>query len=451
MAIYQGPRRNDILSNGFGTIIDSSLNLYLDPANSACYISGSNSTTLLDLSGKVNNGTMLNGTSISYVTGSGSIAVPGTNVTTNLNIDANPVTLCGWVYATSFPTRGWMMTTDNGAGFDKGIGVNSSAQWYIHNGSAAINVPRYLLPNTWYNVALVYGTTAPTIRLYVNSILAYTGSVGGASVGSGLTIGSQAAGSNLFQGNLAVQSVYKRELTQAEVTQNFNVQATRFGLNLKPLPALKISLDAGDLASYPGSGSVWTDTSGNGYSGSLSSSLASGVLPAYSGAGGGSFYFNGSAVGSGGTAASMIYFRNAIDFGTVYTVDTWINPETTSTSIWISESTADYMLYLNAGTAVANNLSNLVQFTYTSVTNTWQNYVLVRNGGTLRLYINGFLRAAQNTGFGTANLNLSRLGSYFNNQYAVRGYMSTFKVYNGVLDDIQVYNNFQSTRARYGI
>jgi hypothetical protein len=55
---------------------------------------------------------------------------------------------------------------------------------------------------------------------------------------------------------------------------------------------LVLSLDAANRFSYPGSGTTWTDRSGNGNNGTLVSS------PTFSGGNGGSLGFNGSNIGN---------------------------------------------------------------------------------------------------------------------------------------------------------
>lgn len=451
MAIYQGSSRNIILDSGYGTVIDPSLNLYLDPANPASYVQGSNSTILKDISGKGNDGTMLNGTSITYATGSGSITSPATNVVTTLGIDTDPVTISAWAYGTSITTRGSIISTDNGVGSDKGIDVSAS-RWLLHTGTSTV-ATGYLLPGAWYNVVATYGTVAPTLKLYVNSMLMYTGSAG-ASVGGGVTIGSTSVGTANFTGSITVASVYKKELTQAEITQNYNAQAARFGLAI-PLPSLKISLDAGNLASYSGSGTAWNDLSGNGYNGTLSSAGGA-PLPAYINDGGGSFYFDGAA--STTTARASLVAFSGVPLGTVYTVDTWIKPVSGNNSIWFVQNNLNYMLSLSITSgnrrisctfgSATPTFNNIAPYTL----NSWYNFVFVRNADILRLYINGFLAIPQDSGNSPVNtFTLQKIGALSGNTFGVQGYMSTFKVYDGLLNDLQVYNNFQSTRARYGV
>lgn len=67
--------------------------------------------------------------------------------------------------------------------------------------------------------------------------------------------------------DLAIARQYNRELTPDEVLQNYNANKLRF-LNIIT-EGLVLHLDAGDLISYPGTGSTWFDLSGNNYNATL--------------------------------------------------------------------------------------------------------------------------------------------------------------------------------------
>jgi hypothetical protein len=82
---------------------------------------------------------------------------------------------------------------------------------------------------------------------------------------------------------------------------------------------LVLELDAANVKSYPGSGTVWNDLSGNNYSGSLVGS------PTFNSANGGSIVFDGTDdYVSTPTTGSVYSFPN-----TTFTVSTWV--KTTST------------------------------------------------------------------------------------------------------------------------
>jgi hypothetical protein len=71
-------------------------------------------------------------------------------------------------------------------------------------------------------------------------------------------------------------------IIQGVTLRNINVHDSSFNSN-----GALLYLDAGQSASYPGSGTTWTDLSGNGRNGTLTSG------PAYTSADGGSIVFDG--------------------------------------------------------------------------------------------------------------------------------------------------------------
>ena len=66
--------------------------------------------------------------------------------------------------------------------------------------------------------------------------------------------------------------VYNRALSAAEVSQNYNALAPRFAVPQIVTDGLVLNLDAGNSASYPGSGTTWSDLSGNGRTATINGS-----------------------------------------------------------------------------------------------------------------------------------------------------------------------------------
>lgn len=95
--------------------------------------------------------------------------------------------------------------------------------------------------------------------------------------------------------------------------------------------SLLMYLDAGNRASYPGSGSVWTDLSGNGKNGNV---VFSGRLGGeYRSTDGGLLFFNNVGIDSGGP---RVYCGNlgsgSSTFSSGFTVDVWFNVTCTNDS-----------------------------------------------------------------------------------------------------------------------
>jgi hypothetical protein len=74
---------------------------------------------------------------------------------------------------------------------------------------------------------------------------------------------------------------------------------------------LLLNLDAGNTASYPGTGTTWTDLSGNGYNGTLTNG------PTYSSSNGGTIVFDGT--------NDVASFGNILNIGlSSWTMSCWV-------------------------------------------------------------------------------------------------------------------------------
>lgn len=482
MAIYQNAERNKILLNAYGVVIDPSLILCYDAGNPYSFVDPHRGTgvstfteTVYDLSTVANNGTIIhylddittgsNGGVFTFQ-GSGNTQMSTGTPSIIASFNATPLSVSIWVKpldTAGTTTQMDIITNRNstsGTNTARGVYLTTARQIALNIASTVVGTGAYVVPNEWYHITFVHSST--NLRCYVNSILRYT--KGSASGGTGAAVGI-GTNINLLQyflyGQIGLPMIYNKELSQAEITQNYTSQAARFGLTDQTLPPLKLYFDPGSTNSY--TGSIPTkiyDLSGNNYTGSLSASNATTAQrPVYSSAGGGSLFFNGTtaAGGSGSYIGGFVSGSSAIgpiNTGNTYTIDTWIN-NTALNGIWIGTAGATpYQHYINAGDNTNNIGGTSNTFQANMVINTWYNLVTVRDGDAMWCYLNGVLIAttlnSYVTGNGTANLLLTRIGNRSTDFYA-RGYLGAFKIYSGTLTGIQVYNNFQATRARYGI
>lgn len=90
---------------------------------------------------------------------------------------------------------------------------------------------KVLSAGTWYNITFTYNNGSKLKTTYVNGIFdASGGSVGYSGVGSNFTIGRYPWGGTYLYGSLPVIQFYTRELSAAEVSQNFNALRGRYGI-----------------------------------------------------------------------------------------------------------------------------------------------------------------------------------------------------------------------------
>jgi hypothetical protein len=208
--------------------------LCLDAANIKSYTSGQ--TTWLDISGRKNNATLVNGPTFSD-SNSGSIVFDGINdridITANsdfnfgtndmgvecwLKWDGTYITSGGVSMRTIFNLPSSMLSLESG----RGIVLGSVG------GSASGNHPT---ANQWSHI--VATRRSGTIRIYINGVMTVSGSqitAMGSSVDNP-TFGIDSTNTFFWLGNIATFRVYKgRGLFEQEVKQHFESQKGRYGL-----------------------------------------------------------------------------------------------------------------------------------------------------------------------------------------------------------------------------
>ena len=482
MAIYQNAERNKILLNAYGVVIDPSLILCYDAGNpySLPNVKITSNNGVTDLSPASNNGTYYSYESANsgyggiFTAGNGFLDTSFTSAIT-ASFNTNPLSISIWFnqsssYSTDnpLPYVSYIVSNADTASQDRGLILGTNRQLSVAVGTTVTATTASIVPDEWYHATLVYSTT--NVQLYINSILRWSrGSAAAASTGSRVGFGynytlGQVSTTNLL-GYVALPMVYNKVLSQAEINQNYTSQAARFGLTNQTLPPLKLSFDPGNIASYDPNGATPTkiyDLSGNNYTGSLSASNATTALPpVYNSAGGGSLYFTGQALNSAGSGSYIGGFisgssgAGSINIGNVYTIDMWVKSDTISNSMWLTQTGTVYHHYINAGDSQNNtNTSNLFEANMT--VGNWYNLVTIRNGDNMWSYVNGLQIVTATTSYdpgnGTNDFTLFKIGGFqIANGFYPRGYLGVFKIYDGTLTGIQVYNNYQSTRARYGV
>ena len=214
---------------------------------------------------------------------------------------------------------------------------------------------------------------------------------------------------------------------------------------------LVLNLDAGNTASYPGIGTTWTDLSGNGNNGTLVNGVG------YTGSNGGSLVFDG--------VDDYVNLASASSLPVGTTDRTIFSCVRTPTSFL-----EDYLHVIHWGTANTSQSFGLAIFSNGGLnTHPWSgapsqgtvvtgtNYCLAvsyTNLGTLhKFWING---ASQGVGISraisTGNTE-ARIGSRISNSedWGPSGRIYNVMVYNRSLTDVEIQQNFNATRGRFGL
>jgi len=220
---------------------------------------------------------------------------------------------------------------------------------------------------------------------------------------------------------------------------------------------LVLNYDIAQLRSYPTTGILTTDLSGNGNNGTLINGVG------FNSTNGGNLQFDG--------------VNDYVNCGTVnglgsnpllpFSVSIWIKKNQNKlvsafekyqgglpSGVWgwsvrlDQPNTNDVFLYLNksqiAGTSIiATNVLSL---------NTWVNITFTYDGSFGYLYINGIFKASGATVGGTVsarNLTLGILSE--NNSLSLNGNIGNVLGYTKTLSEIEISQNFNANKSRYGL
>jgi hypothetical protein len=210
---------------------------------------------------------------------------------------------------------------------------------------------------------------------------------------------------------------------------------------------LVLCLDAADKVSYPGSGTTWTDLSGNGNDGTLSAAAI-------------------------GTDTPGVMEFNASDDLILTSFGNGLNPTTTllSYALWVYPDTAGSMMFMAQGSWAVNARAyfgmvsgywamgiqasgwGVDQGGSAVIAGRWHHIVIVFDGSNVKWYQNGnyiFQKAytsyAFDLVFGLGNV------STYSDAYPWDDKIATCAIYQIALTAAEVSQNFNAQRSRFGI
>jgi len=206
--------------------VTNGLLLYWDAGNLDSY--PGTGTTIYDLSGNGNNGTLINGVGYNQTNG-GVLTFDGVDdyvISYNPNLSTTTSTVMG-AARYSGATRGRMINSTD-VNWLMGHHNTTTENYYAEGTIILGNGPS---DTNWRIYSALGNQPADTWSLYVNNSLAVSNN-GGVSGPDGISVGAQTYGgtSEFSTGNFSFVLVYNRILTAAEMTQNYNYFKGRFGL-----------------------------------------------------------------------------------------------------------------------------------------------------------------------------------------------------------------------------
>ena len=217
-------------------------------------------------------------------------------------------------------------------------------------------------------------------------------------------------------------------------------------------------LDAGNSSSYSGTGTTWSDLSGNGNHATLVNG------PTYSSADGGAIDFDGT--NDHATASLLMPNRP-------YTASVWINHDSLSgffqyylNQLYSSSSTNyGFSLFreppfgslsykVNFRDRISNSggteLKSTRSTTAMSIGN-WFNLCAVASTTDFKLYVNGTLEVTTTNSMTRAGSSGSLFIGNTGSSYHFNGKMSSVLIYNTALSATEVTQNFDAVKSRYGL
>ena len=208
---------------------------------------------------------------------------------------------------------------------------------------------------------------------------------------------------------------------------------------------LVLCLDAGNTKSYPGSGTTWTDLSGEVNNGTLVNGVG------YNGDNGGSLVFDN---------VNDYISVSSISVST-FTYDGWVyhTPANAAVDYGYFFSGGNFGFAVSEGSGPPSigqfyyyNSSTAVTLGYTLTPNVWTHVsaVIDGTGKTLKLFINGNEQSTTNVT--NTQISITDFGRYQpGNTHFWNGRVSVARIYNRALTELEVLQNFEGLRGRYGI
>jgi hypothetical protein len=464
---------------GYYDSVQDGLIFDLDAGNYLSY--PRSGTTWTDLTGKGNNGDLLNGTTFSGGT-TPSILFDGSDDYVRIFGSANynwgnQITVNSWFYNRGTPSYRGII--NNGyyysCSFEQRLGRENNGtdiNMIVRKDlSTSGNLNMRVLRDSWNMSTLTYDGTS--VNGYVNGELKATTPLTGSiyTAPRDIVIGMRGLDSpgEFFDGNISNTQIYNRALSPQEIIQNFESQRVNYGITGITTNGLVLNLDAANNASYNGSGTTWVD---------ISSSRTDGILtngPTYVSSGASSsISFDGSddyvILGN----PESLRFNNTFSYGCWFY---WTNTDTIG--ILMGKRNGGSAGYNQFGLTIADTMccgpagknigACLIADDGTGgcvLSATLPNYVgwvygiITINTTEQKLYINGALSATSNINFTNKTFNVPGRSFYvgavggetegtiiipFNNKIA------NAQVYNRTLSASEVLQNYNATKSRFGI
>ena len=223
------------------------------------------------------------------------------------------------------------------------------------------------------------------------------------------------------------------------------------------IDSLVLYLDAGNTESYPGSGTTWTDLSGNGNNGTLVNGVG------YNSGNGGSLVFDG--------VNDIVRIpHNSTQNPQNITISSWINLSDFLNSFGRNPNILGkggndgYRFRVNGG--FNSSPGQVVWFDRGSeniigtdsdlvLPGDWHFITVTGSSSGLKIYVDDTLRSSNSVPFGgnttTADLAIGAAGANNDFNESFNGNIAQVSIYNRALTASEIQQNFNATKSRFGL
>ena len=219
-----------------GTVVTTGLQLYLDAANTSSY--AGSGTIWNDISGNSNNVAMQNSGSITYTSSGGGYFTTGANgyfnkaTSTGVPTGTSPYSLCAWVqFSSTWGSQGIVAVgsawgTTNGVNALRTSGTNVLLNYWWAND---YSVTGTLSPTTqWFNCVAQWD--GATRRIWINGTQIGSSASSGLNVTTGVLNIGVTNNTEYLNANIGQVLIYNRAITSDEISQNYSVIRSRYGV-----------------------------------------------------------------------------------------------------------------------------------------------------------------------------------------------------------------------------
>lgn len=216
---------------------------------------------------------------------------------------------------------------------------------------------------------------------------------------------------------------------------------------------LVLHFDAAQLRSYSGSGTTWTDLSGNTNTGTLING------PTFDSLNGGSIVLDG--------INDYVDIVGTASLNSIYaTQEVWVKfsrvPHTSNEQIIARGNTSAGTFNIGKSLSTSRIFGNMRDSANTlhqivgigAINNGWNQLVITYNGTDFILYINAVQSAfttVANQTINTGGALIMNLGRNTTGAAITQGNVSITRIYNRALSATEVLQNFNATKSRYGL